>query len=219
MKRKFILSLILILMVVAGGGIGYYYWYEGEHYVKTEDARVAGDIYRVMPKISGKLIDLQIKDGDQVMSDQIVGQQETTNLPTNLIDNALLKAPISGTVIKTLAKQGEVVAPGQAIAMVVDKSKVYVSANLEETEIGRVHTGQPVEITVDSFPGKTFYGSVIEVGEATNSTFSLLPATNTSGNFTKVTQRVPIKISLDDLQGVQPSPGMNAIIKITVKGS
>jgi len=218
MNRKTVLTLILTLMVISGAGIGGYYWYQGQHYVKTEDARVAGDIYRIMPRISGKITSLAIADGDPVVSDQIVGQQDTTNLPTNLLDNAALRAPISGTVLKTLAKVGEVVSPGQAVAMVVDESKLYISANIEETEVGRLQLGQKVEIEIDAFPGKQLVGHVSEIGQATNSTFSLLPASNTSGNFTKVTQRIPIKIAIDTAADMDLSTGMNAFIKIEVKG-
>jgi len=218
MNRKTVLTLILTLMVISGAGIGGYYWYQGQHYVKTEDARVAGDIYRIMPRISGKITSLAIADGDPVVSDQIIGQQDTTNLPTNLLDNAALRAPISGTVLKTLAKVGEVVSPGQAVAMVVDESKLYISANIEETEVGRLQLGQKVEIEIDAFPGKQLVGHVSEIGHATNSTFSLLPASNTSGNFTKVTQRIPIKIAIDTAADVDLSTGMNAFIKIEVKG-
>ena len=83
MKKKFVLSIILTVMVLAGGGIGYYYWYQGANFVSTEDARIAGDIYRVMPRISGKITTLSIEDGDSVVADQIVGQQDTNNLQTN----------------------------------------------------------------------------------------------------------------------------------------
>ncbi|HJV46491.1 MAG TPA: efflux RND transporter periplasmic adaptor subunit [Bacillota bacterium] len=218
MKRKAILYIILILMIVVGGGIGYYYWYQGSHYVSTEDARIDGDTYRVMPRISGKLTSLQMKEGETVLADQIVGQQDTVNLTTGLLDNANLRAPITGTVMKTLAKEGEVVSPGQPIALVVDKSHLYVSANIEETNINRIKLGEVVEFTIDSFPGHTLYGKVTEIGNGTNSSFSLLPAVNTSGNFTKVTQRIQIKMSIDDQQGLALSPGMNVFLKIHVKG-
>lgn len=218
MKRKSVFILILTLMILSGGGIGYYYWYEGSHYVTTEDARVAGDIYRVMPRIAGKLTQLQIHDGDPVVADQIVGQQDTTNLPGNLLENAVLRSPISGTVIKTLAKTGEVVAPGQSVAMVVDESKLYISANVEETEIQRLQVGQKVDITIDAYPEAKVTGHLVEIGKATNSTFSLLPAINTSGNFTKVTQRIPIKVAIDSSESVHLSAGMNAEIKVYVKG-
>jgi multidrug resistance efflux pump len=218
MKRKKVLYLVLALMVLGGAGIGGYYWYQGEHYVKTEDARVTGDIYRIMPRMTGKITSLAIADGDPVVSDQIVGQLDPANLPTNQLDNSTLRSPISGTVIKTLAKVGEIVSPGQTVAMVVDESKLYITANIEETEIGRIHVGQKVEIRVDAFPKKRLLGHVSEIGKATNSTFSLLPAMNTSGNFTKVTQRIPVKIAIDQQEGVDLSTGMNAFIKIEVKG-
>ncbi|MFY0542938.1 HlyD family secretion protein [Brevibacillus sp. H7] len=218
MKRKSVLTAILAGMILAGGGVGYYYWYEGSHYVTTEDARVAGDIYRIMPRIAGKLIALQIKDGDMVVSDQIVGQQDTTNLPGSLLENAVLRAPISGTVMKTLAKTGEVVSPGQSVAMVVDESNLYISANVEETEIQRLQVGQLVDIKIDAFPDLKLTGHLAEIGRATNSTFALLPAINTSGNFTKVTQRIPIKVAIDSSESVHLWAGMNAEIKVHVKG-
>jgi multidrug resistance efflux pump len=217
MKRKIVLSVILALIAAAGGGIGYYYWYEGSHYVTTEDARVAGDMYRVMPRISGKLTSLTINDGDTVVADQIVGQQDTTNLPVNLLENAVLRAPITGTVLKTMAKPGEVVSPGQSVALIMDESKLYISANVEETEVGRLKVGQPVDISIDAYPDVPLTGHLTEIGKATNSTFSLLPAINTSGNFTKVTQRIPIKVSIDGNQPIHLSAGMNAVIKVHVK--
>ncbi|MDI3329018.1 MAG: HlyD family efflux transporter periplasmic adaptor subunit [Alicyclobacillaceae bacterium] len=218
MNRKAILIILLIAMVAAGGGIGYYYWYQVTHYVSTDDARIAGDIYRVMPRVAGKLTALDIREGDYVAADQIVGRQEVSNLSNSLLDNAVLRAPAEGTVIKTLAKVGEVVSPGQPVALIVNKKDLYVSANIEETDLAKVKVGQPVEFTVDTYPGIRFTGKVKEIGEATASTFSLLPPINTSGNFTKVTQRIPVKISIDDRHGANLSPGMSAEIKIHIRG-
>jgi len=217
MKRKLVLYIILLLLVGGGGGIGYYYWYQGANYVTTQDARVSGDIYRVMPKLTGKLTSLDVKEGDTVIADQAVGQQDTANLAANMLENSVLRAPITGTVIKTQAKVGEVVSTGQTVALVIDESQLYISANLEETEIGRVKLGQKVEIKVDAYPGKTLIGHLSEIGQATNSMFSLMPAVNTSGNFTKVTQRIPVKIAVDDTAGIQLSAGLNAEIKVHVK--
>jgi multidrug resistance efflux pump len=219
MKSKKALYLVLILMILGGGGIGYFYWYQASNYVETEDARIAGDIYRVMPRIAGKISSLQISEGDTVVANQIVGQLDSSNLSVGMLDHAVLRAPISGTVIKTMAKEGEVVAPGQPVAMIVDKDNLYISANIEETELNRIHIGQTVEFTVDTFSGYTFNGKVSEIGEATASTFSLLPDMNTGGDFTKVTQRIPIKIAIDNQQGLHLSPGMSAVIKIHVKGN
>ncbi|MFM1652944.1 HlyD family secretion protein [Brevibacillus sp. B_LB10_24] len=215
MKKKIILTVILLALILSGGGIGYYYWYQGAHYISTEDAQVAGDIYRVMPQISGKLKSLTIKEGEQVLADQIVGNLDPSNLPGYQLEHATLRAPISGRVIKVNAKAGEVVSASQAIALIVDESKLYLKANIEETDLTRIKLGQPVRFTVDAFPNQTFTGEVSEIGHATNSTFALLPAT--SGNFTKVKQRVPIKIAI--VQTDTPLfAGANAVIKIKVKG-
>ncbi|MFC5446963.1 HlyD family secretion protein [Paenibacillus aestuarii] len=218
MKRKMILFIILAVMVVSGAGIGGYYWYEGANFVSTDNARVAGDIYRVMPRISGKINTLGIKVGDTVVADQIVGQQDITNLSNSLLDQAALRSPIGGTVIQTAARVGEVVSPGQSVAMIVDKNAVYISADVEETKIKKIRVGQPVEFTIDTYEGAKFTGKVTEIGEATASTFSLIPSVSTSGNFTKVTQRLNVKISIDDHKGFDLAPGMNAVIKIHIKG-
>ncbi len=162
---------------------------------------------------------MQMKEGDTVIANQILGRLDSSNLSAGLLDHAVLRAPISGTVLKTMAKEGEVVVPGQPVAMIVNKDHLYISANIEETDLNRVHIGQKVECTVDTFPGYTLHGKVIEIGEATASTFSLLPEVNTSGDFTKVTQQIPIKIAIDNQQGLDLSPGMSAVIKIHVKGN
>jgi multidrug resistance efflux pump len=217
MKRKVVLIIILVAMVVGGGAIGGMFWYQGQQYVTTEDARLAGDIYKVMPRVTGKVLSMQVNEGDHVLADQILGQQDSNNLSISMLDQATLRSPIEGTVIKSLIKPGEVASPGQTVAMIVDQSRLYVSANIEETEIHRIKLGQKVDIKVDTFSGLTLTGTVKEISKATASSFSLLPASNTSGNFTKVTQRIPLKISIDDQQGFDLSPGMSTVIKIHVK--
>jgi multidrug resistance efflux pump len=219
MKRKVMLYVILAALVIVGGGIGGYFWYEGQNFISTDDSRLAGDVYKVMPRITGKVTSLQVSEGEHVLADQIIGQQDNNNLPTSSLDQAALRSPIDGTVIRTLVKEGEVSSPGQTVAMVVDTKKLYVSANIEETVIHKIREGQKVEISLDNYPGKVLTGTVKEISKATASTFSLLPSTNTSGNFTKVTQRIPIKISIDDNQGLDLSPGVSTTIKIHLKSN
>jgi multidrug resistance efflux pump len=219
MKRKAVLIVILVAMVIVGGGIGWKFWNDAQKYVSTEDARLAGDIYKVIPRVTGKVVSMQVNEGEHVVADQILGQQDSNNLNISMLDQATLRSPIEGTVIKTLIKPGEVASPGQTVAMIVDQSRLYVSANIEETEIHRIKQGQNVEIKVDTYAGLTLTGKVQEISKATASSFSLLPASNTSGNFTKVTQRIPVKISIDDQQGFDLSPGMSTTINIQVKGN
>ena len=93
-------------------------------------------------------------------------------------------------------------------------NNLYVTANIDETNINEVAVGQNVDIYVDAFPNQTLKGTVQQIGLATAGTFSLLPSSNTTGNYTKVTQVVPVKISIDDNTGTAIVPGMNVTVRI-----
>ncbi|KLU66105.1 putative multidrug resistance protein EmrK [Desulfosporosinus acididurans] len=214
-KRKKMILAILVVMIMVFAGIGGYYWYQNTYYVSTEDATVTGDLVAVSPQISGKLVELDIEEGDKVIQGQIVGRQGIDNPSDTNIDETVLRAPINGIVIKKQATVGEVVSPGQTIAYLIDPSKLYVSANIEETKLGSVKAGQKVDLTIDQFGSKQFTGTVKYVGQAANSTFSLLP-TSTSGTFTKVIQKIPVKIILDK-NDASILPGTNAVVHIHIK--
>ncbi len=214
-KRKILMITILIVMIVTLGSVGYYYWYNNKYFVTTDDATVTGDLIKVSPQISGKLLEFNVEEGDSVVQDQIVGRQEMGSLPDTNVDQSIIRAPISGIVIKKVGNVGEIEAAGQTLAMLVDPQKLYITANIEETKLGKVKQGQAVDITIDQIEGETFTGKVKYVGKASNSTFSLLPA-STSGTFTKVVQRMPVKIELDKVKS-ELLPGSNAIVKIHIK--
>lgn len=214
-KRKKLMIVILIVMIGALGAVGFNYWYSNTYYVTTEDARVDGDLIKVSPQISGKLLEFNVEEGDSVLQDQIVGRQEMGSLPDTNVDQSIIRAPISRIVIKKNGHVGEIEAAGQSVALIVDPQKLYITANIEETKLGKVKQGQNVDITIDQIEGKNLTGKVKYVGKASNSAFSLLP-TSTSGTFTKVVQRIPIKIELDKVNS-ELLPGTNAIVKIHVK--
>jgi len=115
--------------------------------------------------------------------------------------------------------QGDVVQPGQPVFTVYDGSQIWVTANLEETNLGALKLGDDVGISVDSYPDRIFGGKVFQFGGSTAAQFSLIPPNNASGNFTKVTQRVPIKISVEERTPGAASravllPGMSVEIRI-----
>jgi membrane fusion protein (multidrug efflux system) len=130
--------------------------------------------------------------------------------------DTVVKASVSGVIALKSVEDGEVVSFGQQLFSVSNLSDVWIGANIEETYIGRVKVGQSVEFTVDSYPDKQFAGSVMEVGPASGSQFALLPTENSSANFTKVTQRLPIKIKATESDYVL-KPGMSAVIKIITR--
>jgi len=128
-------------------------------------------------------------------------------------DNSFIYATGNGTVVRVPAKVGENISPGQTILTITDLQGTWIDANIEENKFGRVQVGQKVDVKVDAYPGKVFAGKVIQVGGATQATFALIPSESSSGNFTKVTQKLPVKISVDK-KGLLFKPGMSAEIKI-----
>jgi membrane fusion protein (multidrug efflux system) len=132
------------------------------------------------------------------------------------LDNTEIRASIAGVIAVKSVEVGEIVATGQSLFNITDLSDVWVAANIEETYIGKVQVGENAEVTIDAYPGKKFKGEVIEVGSASASQFALLPTESTSGNFTKVTQRLPIKMKVLDAGEYVLKPGMSAYVSISV---
>jgi multidrug resistance efflux pump len=215
MKRNSIIIIIIVLALAIGAGIGYYYNYEGSHYVKTEDARVSADMLPITPQASGIISAWYIKEGDIVTQGQSVGVQNINT--TSGSTQSQIIAPLSGKVIQSSALKGQIAAPGTNLGTVANTGSSYIAANIKETDIENVENGQKVDINIDAFPDKLFTGTIASIGQASNSTFSLLPSQNTSGSYTKVTQLIPIRISIDDFKGVNLMPGMNAYVTIYIR--
>lgn len=131
----------------------------------------------------------------------------------NQFADTVIKAPTSGVVALKSAEPGEIVAFGQQLFSISNLADVWIGANIEESYINRIKVGQKVEFTIDAYPGRKFIGQVTEVGPASGSQFTLLPTENASANFTKVTQRLPIKIKANESDCIL-KPGMSAIINI-----
>ena len=128
-----------------------------------------------------------------------------------------IEAPSDGTVGERQVRPGQLVSPGTQVIPFVDKIK-WVVANYRETQLTNMKVGDPVEIRIDAYPGKTFRGKVIEIAPASGSQFALLPPDNATGNYTKVVQRIPVKIAFDD-QGVATSlqPGLSVIATVRTR--
>jgi membrane fusion protein (multidrug efflux system) len=137
--------------------------------------------------------------------------------------NTVIGSPMDGVVSKRWALAGDVVQPGQAIFTLYDLKNVWVTANLEENRLEAIRLGDKVSIRVDAFPRDAFTGTVTQIGSNTSAMFSLIPPNNAAGNFTKITQRVPIKISIerpadpDARKRVRLLPGMSVEVKVRVR--
>jgi membrane fusion protein (multidrug efflux system) len=110
------------------------------------------------------------------------------------------------------------VQPGQTLMTIVPANHIYVTANFKETQIGNMHAGQDVDVNVDAYNGVKFLGRVQTISPASENKFSLVPAQNATGNFVKVTQRVPVRIVFVDPDPKYPlRPGMSVEASVKVK--
>jgi membrane fusion protein, multidrug efflux system len=128
-------------------------------------------------------------------------------------------APVSGRVGHKAVEVGQHIEVGQVLMAVVQEDP-WITANFKETQVGRMHQGQPVEVKIDSFPGQVFKAYVDSMAPASGAKFSMLPPDNASGNFTKVVQRIPVKLIFDEKSmgeyKERISPGMSCIVTVLV---
>ena len=129
------------------------------------------------------------------------------------IEDRMIRSPLNGVVSRTFIDKGEFVRPGQRLMLIHDPDNIWVEANIKETELRHLEPGMPVKLHVDAYPDREFNGEVERIGQAATSEFALLPNPNPSGNFTKVTQRVPIRISVAQ-EDTLLRPGMLVVVEI-----
>lgn len=132
------------------------------------------------------------------------------------LEDRTLRSPIDGVVDRVLVDPGEYVGEGRYMILMHSPTDVWVEARVKETRMERVSVGQPVSVSVDAFPDRVYRGRVKRVVRAATSQFSLLPDPNPSGNFTKITQRLPVRIALDD-EDERLAPGMMVEVAIHVR--
>jgi membrane fusion protein (multidrug efflux system) len=131
----------------------------------------------------------------------------------------VIKAPFDGVIGNRAVQVGDYVQPTQRLASLVPLDAVYIDANFKETQLASVEPGQPVSITVDALPGRTLQGRVSSVAPASGSVFSLLPPDNATGNFTKIVQRLPVRILVPAEVAEQSllRPGMSVVVSVNTK--
>ncbi len=128
-----------------------------------------------------------------------------------------IEAPADGTVGERQVRPGQLVSPGTQVISFVPLNK-WVLANYRETQLTNVKVGDPAEIRIDVYPGRVFHGKVLEISPASGSQFALLPPDNATGNFTKVVQRIPVKIALEDTDfAAKLRPGLSVIATVRTR--
>jgi membrane fusion protein (multidrug efflux system) len=162
----------------------------------------------------------QLANGAQVpgLNPQIAAAQATRAKAALDISRTEVRAPVSGRVTQVNRLQiGQMVFAGVPMLSIVREGGARVEANFKETDLGRMRAGQPAEVRLDAYPGLKLKGHVDSIGVGTGSEFSLLPAQNATGNWVKITQRVPVRIAIDSSSGDRPLiAGLSAIVTVHV---
>ena len=134
------------------------------------------------------------------------------------LERTVIRAPVAGVVGARSVRVGQYVNAGAQLLSIVPLSDAYVVANFKETQLARMRLGQDVEITADAFPGQALHGRIDSFAPATGSEFALIPVENATGNFTKITQRVPVRIVVARNEGgLALRPGLSVEVKVDLK--
>jgi multidrug resistance efflux pump len=224
--RGRIVFIVIIVILLGGIALGAYLWHESATYVSTDNARLAAPLISVSALSGCQVIEMSVDAGSYVERGQkiaTVGQPR----PDNIMDRqgfketpmgrASVESPVNGYVAAVWTYPGALLGAGSPLVTVYDNSDTWVNANISETELHRVQPGQDVEISVDSLGGLKLKGKVIGISAATAATFSLSPQNTTTGNFIKVVQVVPVKISIEDPGDQVLVPGTSVEVKIKVQ--
>jgi multidrug resistance efflux pump len=214
LKRSTRISLIviLILALIAGGGFAASYFLNARHYVSTDNAEIDGQQIMINAPASGTLVDWKITQGTAIQQNELIGRIEIQDGFANPLMS--IRAPADGTVAVDNGVPGTYVTAGTELAVAYNLSGIYVTARVNETAVKPVRAGLPVDIYVDAYPHTRFSGRVLDVEGGSANVFSLFPQNNTQGNFQKVTQVIPVKISIGNPQHLDLVPGMSVTVYI-----
>jgi len=147
----------------------------------------------------------------------VAAAQAAVSIALQNLTNTRISSPIDGYVGEKNVEVGQTVSAGMPLLTLIPNG-VFITANYKETQVGDMHPGQPVDLHVDAYKGMTFHGRVIAINPASQNTYALVPSQNSTGNFVKVTQRIPVKISIDDAdpQKYPMRPGMSVEAAVQV---
>ena len=198
----------VIVIFLAGLGLAGYFIYEGNFYYQTDNAKVDTTIYQLTATARGQLIKMDAYQSEKVTAGQVLAR----------VDNGpYITSPIDGTVIAVKMQQGDYANTSDVVMVVAKTSDMYITANVEETDILKIHKGQSVSVSLDAY-GKSFAGVVDDVHTITSTKLSGAGTSfTTSGSYTKVTQLIPVKIKLLDSVDLANIIGTNASVKIRIR--
>lgn len=157
---------------------------------------------------------LALKSQLAQLEQQRAGVQAQLRQKQVVLDDHVVRSPISGVIDQKFVEPGEYVIPGQRLVLLHDPKAVWVEVLLKETKLDGLKPGQSVSVSVDAYPDRPFHGHIERIGTSATSQFALMPSPNPSGNFTKINQRVPVRIKVDQPDDNPLRPGMMVEVDI-----
>jgi membrane fusion protein (multidrug efflux system) len=165
--------------------------------LKTNDARIA-----------------ELKTHFALLQADIKRKQAALELAQLNLSYTIIRSPYPGRLGRKNILEGQQIQPGQPLVSIINEGEKWITANYKETQVADMYIGQPVEIRVDAINNKVFKGRIMAIAGSTGSRFSLLPPDNSTGNFVKIIQRVPVKIEFTEAQANNVIPGMNVTVAV-----
>lgn len=166
-------------------------------------------------KVSNAKID-ELRSRTAVLEADLQRKLAILELAKINLSYTVITAPYSGRMGRKTIMEGQQIQPGQPLVLIVNEDKKWVTANFKETQVSKMYVGQPVNISVDAIDGKVYTGEIEAIAGSTGSKISVLPQDNSTGNFVKIIQRIPVKIKFtSDISGVKA--GMNATVAVKRK--
>lgn len=212
MKKMVLINIITIIVLIVIGVVGFYFWNNATSYVSTDNAKVDGDQMKIASPASGEIKSLDVKQGDKLKKGDKVAEVAAQGEGGQSKEMSI-KMPKDGTIVKTDGMEGSMAQAGNPIAYAYNLDDLYITANVDEKDVADIEKGNDVDVDIDGQKA-TVSGKVDQIGYATAASFSLMPSSNSDGNYTKVSQVVPVRISLDSEPSKNVVPGMNAEVKI-----
>ncbi|MCO4327526.1 HlyD family efflux transporter periplasmic adaptor subunit [Staphylococcus agnetis] len=212
MKKIIMINIVTILLLVAIGVVSFYFYNQSVNYIKTDNAKVDSTQMKIASPVSGEIVKLNVKENEKVKEGDVVAEvrgQGQDGQPQTIE----VKMPHDGTIAKLDGQEKGMVQAGMPLAYAYNMSDLYVTANIDETDVTDLTDGQKVDVTIDG-QSSQITGHVDQIGNATAASFSLMPSSNSDSNYTKVGQVVPVKIKLDNQPDKGIVPGMNAEVSI-----
>lgn len=164
---------------------------------------------------NSKIIELESKNG--LLKAEIKQKEAQLEFAKINLEYTVILAPYSGRLGRKTIQEGQQIQAGQSLVPIINEDQKWVTANFKETQIENIKVGQDVEIKIDGFENKIYSGKIEAIAGSTGSKFSLLPADNSTGNFVKITQRIPVKIKFIDKNITEIKAGMNVLVSVKSK--